>query len=93
MRSSGFVVGVSFIALLAGCSRPEGYEPIESDSVLFWDRQNTESGDLLQEIAEEFNKRREGLPVEVQYSGGYSDIYRKVSASIQAGSVPAMAVA
>jgi CHAT domain-containing protein len=32
---------------------------------------------LLQLLADEFNKGRDGLPVKVEYSGGYSDIFRK----------------
>lgn len=81
------------IVLTPGCSKPEGYRPINPDSVLFWDRQVTESAHLLQLLADEFNKGRDGLPVKVEYSGGYSEIFRKVSTSIQAGTVPAMAVA
>ena len=93
----------ALLALSAGCggpSRSEGaqgslgrYKPIDDSTAPFWDRQTTETAKLLQEIADEFNQSREGLPLRLVQGGGYSDIYRKVTASIQAGKLPALAVA
>lgn len=88
---SGLIATVSLIGLV-GCG-PSGYQPIDTSKVLFWDRQTTETADLLRDIIAGFNEQQPGLPVEAQYSGGYSDIFRKVSSSIQARRLPAMAVA
>ncbi len=83
--------GVTVLA--SGCGAPEGYKPIESGKVLLWDRQTEQSADLLQGLVADFNQQAPGIPVEAQYSGGYTEIFQKVSASIQARTVPAMAVA
>jgi len=77
----------------AGCNQQAAFVPIEPDKVLFWDRQTTETRELLHVMVDEFNEGRTGLPVEAQYSGNYPEIFRKVHASIQARSVPDMAVA
>ena len=69
------------------------FKPIDPAAAVFWDRQTTESAELLRKIAEEFNADRGGrLPIKVEHTGGYNDIFRKVSASIQAGALPSMAV-
>jgi len=88
-------LGILFCLMVTalGCGGPAGFRPIEPDKVLFWDRQTVENADLLHGIVDQFNAGREGLPVEAQYSGGYSEIYRKVTTSIQARALPAMAVA
>jgi len=87
-------------ALLAGlgCGGPRSatarFEPIDTEAAVFWDRQTTETAGLLREIAADFNAAGLAeLPIKVEHIGGYSDIFRKVSASIQAGKLPAMAVA
>jgi len=87
------VIGISLIALvLVSCSGSKEFKPIDAGKVLFWDRQTTETGDLLRAIIADFNTSHPGMPLEAQYSGGYSEINRKVSASIQARTLPAMAV-
>lgn len=83
--------------LLAGCgnSAPPpgaGFAPIDPAQAIFWDRQTTETAALLRELVETFNAGHPGIPVAVERAGGYSEIFRKVSASIQARRLPAMAV-
>ncbi|GMV99104.1 MAG: ABC transporter substrate-binding protein [Candidatus Hydrogenedentota bacterium] len=68
------------------------FKSIDPAAVVLWDRQTQEFSDLIKNIADTFNKDREGLPVRVEYMGDYSDIYRKVTLSIQAGELPSMAV-
>lgn len=69
------------------------FDPIDPTAAVFWDRQTTESAELLLALAQEFNASRPGaLPIKVEYLGGYNDIFRKVSASIQARILPSMAV-
>ncbi len=70
------------------------FKPIDPSVAVFWDRQTTETGALIRTLVDEFNaKRPHGLSIKIEHTGGYSDIFRKVSASIQAGALPAMAVA
>lgn len=89
---------VCALLLAIGCGGPSGstgrFEPIDPEAAVFWDRQTTETAELLRNIAADFNASgRAGLPIKVEHIGSYSDIFRKVSASIQAGKLPAMAVA
>ncbi|MCC6487625.1 MAG: ABC transporter substrate-binding protein [Candidatus Hydrogenedentes bacterium] len=90
-------------AILAGCgmparesggrgSSPRAFKPIDDTAVLFWDRQTLETADLITQIANEYNARHQGLPVKVEHLGDYTDINRKLSVSIQARELPAMAV-
>lgn len=91
---------LSAACLLAGCGgAPKGgevqstkFRPVDTASAVLWDRQTTETGGLLRQLVAEFNAARPGLPVKVEYAGNYTDIFRKVSASIQAGVLPAMTV-
>lgn len=82
---------------VTACGRaPDGdaaFRPIDTHTAVFWDRQTTESAELLQQITEEFNAAHAGLPVKAEHAGNYSDIFRKVTAGIRAGVLPAMAVA
>jgi multiple sugar transport system substrate-binding protein/sn-glycerol 3-phosphate transport system substrate-binding protein len=85
------------VLALGGCggSAPApgaGFAPIDATQAVFWDRQTTETAALLRSLVAEFNAGREGIPVAVERAGGYSEIFRKVSASIQARRLPAMAV-
>lgn len=82
---------------IAGCGAPApppgtGFAPIDAAHAVFWDRQTTETATLLRSIVDTFNAEHPGLPVLVERAGGYSEIFRKVSASIQARRLPAMAV-
>lgn len=94
MTASALWVGV----LLCGCgctpsgSREGPYQPLNPEYAVFWDRQTTESAELLRSLVEEFNGGWNGMPVKVERSGSYADIFRKVTAGINAGVLPAMAV-
>ncbi|MBI4557392.1 MAG: ABC transporter substrate-binding protein [Candidatus Hydrogenedentes bacterium] len=95
-----------FLAALTGCAGPieetvtggtpaalRTFQPINPDAAVFWDRQTTETRQLLLQLADEFNRLHPDLPIKVEHSGGYTEINRKVAASIQAGALPSMAVA
>jgi ABC-type glycerol-3-phosphate transport system substrate-binding protein len=99
-RMACFVV---LMLLSAGCGVPGGgsstssgtdntFKPVDENAVVLWDRQTLETADLIGQIADEFNASRTGLPVKVEHLGGYTDINRKVSVSIQARTLPSMAV-
>jgi len=101
VRQYSMALGALFLFAFAGCERtPDapsdadgGYAPISMDSADLWDRQTTENAELLRAIADEFNAQHDGLPVKIVQSGNYGDIYRKTTAAIQAGALPAMAAA
>lgn len=98
MKRMAGVLGVACVLMVMGCGGGGGvasgqFKPIDASAAVFWDRQTTESAELLRALAGEFNAKRQGaLPIKVEHSGGYSEIFRKVSASIQAGALPSMAV-
>jgi len=88
------------LALGTGCggtatapATPGGFAPLDANAAVLWDRQTTESGVLLQAMGDAFNAQWKGLPIKIERVGGYSDIFRKTAASIQARKLPAMAVA
>ncbi len=98
----GLVAAGLCVALLSACGpRPEGpqqsaaseFRPIAPDAADLWDRQTTENADVLGAIVNDFNAQHTGLPVKIVQSGNYADIYRKTTAAIKAGTLPAMAVA
>ncbi len=93
---SGALLAV-FCACLAGCgprtaAGPSGFRPVDGDAAVFWDRQFTDNAELMNSLVGEFNNQWPGLPIRLEHSGAYADIFRKVSASIQARVLPAMAV-
>ena len=88
-----FAPAVFLLALsAAGCGGSDGFRPINPGAAVFWDRQTTETAALLHTIADEFNAAYPGLPIKVEQAGGYTQIFRKVTASIQARVLPSMAV-
>lgn len=83
--------------MIVGCGRAPSrtgdtaFQPLNPDSAVFWDRQTMESAELLRSLVDDFNKGWKGLPVKVERAGSYTDIFRKVTAGINAGVLPAMA--
>lgn len=86
------VAGIVVFAVGCGGPSEKVFRPLDADSVVFWDRQVTDTAELLRQIAAEFNQTHPTLPVKPEYIGGYSEIFRKVTAGIEAGQLPAMAV-
>lgn len=76
----------------SGSPKSVPFRPIDPDSATLWDRQTTETAELLRAIVADFNSQHKGLPFRVVQSGNYTDIYRKVMVSIQARTLPSMAV-
>lgn len=87
-----------WLSFFTGChSRTKDLEgktfrPINEAAAVFWDRQTTESAELLRSLVDEFNQQWNGLPIKIERSGNYADIFRKVTAGIHAGLLPALAV-
>lgn len=92
MRRAIALLSMLTLLLSAGCGKQEGFRPIDPDATVFWDRQTAETAALLETIAAEFNAAHPGPPIRIEYTGGYSEIDRKVSASIRARSLPALSV-
>jgi multiple sugar transport system substrate-binding protein len=89
------IAALCIATLFAACSgsdKPDVFRPIDSSKAVFWDRQTTETAELLREIVDDFNAAHSGMPVAVEHVGNYSDIFRKVTVSIEARTLPAMAV-
>ena len=98
--TASLISTILLVPLFSGCapatpggSKDRSFKPLDPDFAVFWDRQTTESAQLLQDLAAEFNRSWQGIPIKVERAGNYTDIFRKVSASIRAGVLPAMAVA
>jgi len=91
-------MAVLLAVMIAGCGRTpsktgdEAFQPLNPDAAVFWDRQTTESAELLRSLVETFNRGWRGMPVKVERAGSYADIFRKVTGGINAGVLPAMAV-
>ena len=93
-REIGMMCVACLWMLASGSVAADAFKPIDPSAAVFWDRQTTESAELLRSLAAEFNAGRpNALPIKVEHIGGYSDIFRKVSASIRARALPSMAVA
>lgn len=99
MRNS--ILLAASLAILWACGGPpvpgstdqKAFRPINPNVATVWDRQTTETAELLGGIVDDFNASNDGLDVKLVHSGNYSDIYRKVTTAIQARALPAMAVA
>lgn len=100
INTSVFVCLLPVIIALTGCgdgannpAKPT-FKPIDESTAVFWDRQTKETGEFLRGLIDEYNQQRpqDMLPIKVEHIGGYTEIFRKVSASIQARALPSMAV-
>jgi multiple sugar transport system substrate-binding protein len=103
MKRFGIVSAALLALVAAGCGGSGGgtaygpppsfvFEPIDREHAVFWDRQTTETAALLGEITARYNQQGAPLPVKIETTGDYGEIYQKVMASIRAKQLPAMAV-
>lgn len=90
---STLVATLAILATQAQTPPAREFKPLDANAAVFWSRQTTESAELLRRLAEQFNAQHDGPDIKVVHGGGYTDIYRKTSASIQAGVLPALSVA
>lgn len=99
MKQLALIAMVLATTFIAGCGQKPGppsaagFAPLDATAAVLWDRQTTESGQLLRSIGDEFNAGWKGLPIKIERAGTYSEIFRKTTASIQAKKLPAMTVA
>ena len=89
-----FLAALTVLLMAVGCGGGrDGFEAIDSKAAVFWDRQTTDRAALMREIIDDFNAQGRTLPIKVEHAGGYTEIFRKVTASIRARKLPALAVA
>ena len=87
------LLGIAMLLGSAGCGKGHGtFLPVDEHTAVFWDRQDTQSASLMRELVQAFNTQSGRMPIRWEHAGGYTEIFRKVSAGIQAGLLPAMAV-
>ncbi|MFP4500335.1 MAG: extracellular solute-binding protein [Candidatus Hydrogenedentota bacterium] len=89
---SGCIIPCILVLALTGCGGREGFRPVDPEAAVFWDRQTSETAALLERIAAAFNAQHDGPPIRIEHTGGYSEIDRKVLASLRAGVLPALSV-
>jgi multiple sugar transport system substrate-binding protein len=58
----------------------------------FWHGQSTTQEAALKKIVEEFNSSHPGIHVTETYQGTYTDLYKKVTAAVAAGTPPDLAI-
>lgn len=87
-------IALVFFAGCGGGGAPasSGFAPVDEAHAVFWDRQTTETAALMADIVARYNATNPRLPVKIETTGNYGEIYQKTMASIQAKRLPAMAV-
>ena len=87
---SVLLVMVMMISMLAGCgsapaeeAQPEG--PIHLE---FWHSMGSATGELIQEIVDEFNASQSDIVVEAIYQGDYTTAGTKLQAAVAGGNAP-----
>ena len=83
-------IGCSLALMACG---PRTFTAQDSRAAVFWDRQTNETAALLDGLIDEYNATAASLPIRVEHTGNYGDIYQKTIGGIRAGQLPAMAVA
>jgi ABC-type glycerol-3-phosphate transport system substrate-binding protein len=66
--------------------------PARPVEIQFWTSQSQLQDEALKKLAAEFKKQYPHITVVVTYQGSYSDVYKKITAAIAAGSPPDIAI-
>jgi ABC-type glycerol-3-phosphate transport system substrate-binding protein len=61
-------------------------------TITFWHTQSAGRETAMKKIAADFTKANPNITVNLEYINGYTDLYKKMMASIQAGALPDLAV-
>jgi multiple sugar transport system substrate-binding protein len=67
--------------------------PAEAVELQFWTAQSGPQDKALQQLAAEFQQQYPNIKVTPTYQGNYSDLYKKVTAAVAAGSPPDLTIA
>ena len=91
------LASASLLSLLAGCSggvaptatgESAGDGPV---TIEFWHSMGSTTGELLQEIVDEFNASQDDVYVEAIYQGDYTTAGTKLQAAVSGGNAPQVA--
>ena len=77
------LLAVLCVAALAGCS-----DRAPDDALIFWHTQSQDNAALLQEIVDDYNATDPPMTVSLRYVGGYTELFRKVRATIATNKMP-----
>lgn len=93
MRAS-LILTVTAVLVVAGCGGESPPAPSPGvTEVTFWHTQSAENAEVLKRIISDFNDAHPDIAIIPQYTGGYTDLFRKMRAAISGGRMPDMAVA
>ena len=86
---------VMMTSALTGCSSSKETETASTDNgpvkIEFWHSMGSATGELVQEIVDEFNASQEEVVVECIYQGDYTSAGTKLQAAISGGNAPHVA--
>ena len=87
---SVLLVMVMLISMLAGCGNSAAEEPQSEGPVKleFWHSMGSATGELIQEIVDEFNASQSDIIVEAIYQGDYTTAGTKLQAAVAGGNAP-----
>ena len=93
MSTAAPILACGLLAIaITGCGKTE--EPAGGPlEITFWHTQSSKNADVLKEIISNFNRENSDVKITAQYTGGYTDLYRKMRASVSGGNMPDLAVA
>ena len=84
------LVMVMVIGMLAGCGNSAAEEPQAEGPIHleFWHSMGSATGELIQEIVDEFNASQSDIVVEAIYQGDYTTAGTKLQAAVAGGNAP-----
>ncbi len=95
MRTS-LILALMTALFVAGCGGEGPRAPAPSPGiteVTFWHTQSAENAEALKKIISDFSRAHPDIKITPQYTGGYTDLFRKMRAAISGGNMPDLAVA
>lgn len=87
---SVLLVMVMMVSMLAGCGSAPAEEPQAEGPIRleFWHSMGSSTGELIQEIVDEFNASQSDIVVEAIYQGDYTTAGTKLQAAVAGGNAP-----
>lgn len=84
------LVMVMMVSMLAGCGSAPAEEPQAEGPIHleFWHSMGSSTGELIQEIVDEFNASQSDIVVEAIYQGDYTTAGTKLQAAVAGGNAP-----
>lgn len=64
----------------------------EKISLVFWHTQQGPNADKLKEVIENFQKKYPNITIDAQFTGNYTDNYKKLNTAVEGGGLPDFAV-